>query len=162
MIRIILTGYIWLYEFSRLSERTRPSGFVSLSGFVRVYVYTRLSGNNPEITQCLDEPDCTVSPDRPKLPVCPGLSGSTVKLSHQSSSDWPDLPDCLDLSRCLVPPDCPRLPCLTDFSVVARCPQTVLYELSLLPGVWSGVVGCPSPNSDVPEPNEGFEEPLES
>ena len=102
MMWIILTGYIWLYRFSRLYERTWPSRFVSLSGLVRVYWYC------PEITGCLDEPDCTVSPDRLELPVWSGWFSSMVEIGRPSSSDCLDLPDCLYLSTYLVAPHCPR------------------------------------------------------
>ena len=103
---------------------------------------------------------------RPELPVCTGLSASTVEPGHPSSSDCTDLPDCLDFSRCPVLPDC-----LTDFSVDTKYPLTVSSELSPSDRtgkgrlLWGGGMSFTEENlenSDIPEPDEGFKEPLVS
>ena len=121
-----------------------------------MYGYTTLSGAN----RCLDEANCTVSPDHM------GLSASRVEPSRPSSSDCTDLPDRLDFSRCLVPSNWS-----TDFSVDTNYPVTVSSELSPSDQtskrklLWGGGMSFSEENpenSDIPELDEGFKEPLES
>ena len=100
-----------------------------------------------------------------RILITSGLSASTVEPGRPSSSDCMVLPDRLDFSRCPVPPDC-----LTDFSVDTKYPVTVLSELSPSDRtgkrrlLWGGGMSFTEENpenSNNPEPDEGFKEPLE-